>query len=218
MASPAQIAANRLNALKSTGPSPAGLAVTRFNALKSGIDAKSQVIPGEDPAEFEALAENYRRQFQPATPSEVCLVDALTTADWELRRLRKIVAVIWDERAFLRPESPEAKRLDRLNRRLDAAERSYYRALKELKKRALTAQYVGQHAEQQAEPAAAPPPEPEASELASFPTGHIPAPFAIVAPPPAPQSRPQMASESPAKPNIDPKVNLCPASVRSKLR
>jgi hypothetical protein len=204
MASPAQIAANRLNALKSTGPSPAGLAVTRFNALKSGIDAKSQVIPGEDPAEFEALAENYRRQFQPATPSEVCLVDALTTADWELRRLRKIVAVIWDERAFLRPESPEAKRLDRLNRRLDAAERSYYRALKELKKRALTGQYV----EQQAEPAAAQPPEPEPLELASFPIEQNPAPLAIVAPPPSPQPRPQTASESHAKPKIDATANL----------
>jgi hypothetical protein len=37
MAAPAQIAANRLNSLKSTGPSPAGLAVTRFNALNSAL-------------------------------------------------------------------------------------------------------------------------------------------------------------------------------------
>jgi hypothetical protein len=204
MASPAQIAANRLNAVKSTGPSPAGLAVTRFNALKSGIDAKSQVIPGEDPTEFEALAENYRRQFQPATPVEVCLVDALTSADWELRRLRKIVPVIWDERAFERPESREAKRLDRLNRRLDAAERSYYRALKELKKRAATEQHAGQ----QADPSAAPAPEPETPELASFRTEQNPVPLAIVAPAPVPQSCPQTASESPSKPKIDPKVNL----------
>jgi hypothetical protein len=208
MASPAQIAANRLNALKSTGPSPAGLAATRFNALKSGIDAKSHVIPGEDPAEFEALAENYRRQFQPATPSEVCLVDALTTADWELRRLRKIVPVIWDERAFLRPESPEAKRLDRLNRRLDAAERSYYRALKELKKRALVGQYAEQHSGQQAEPAAAQQPEPEVPELASFRQEQNPVSLAVVVPAPALQSHPQTAPDAPAKPKIESKINL----------
>jgi hypothetical protein len=206
MASPAQIAANRLTALKSTGPSPAGLAVTRFNALKSGIDAKSQVIPGEDPTEFETLAENYRRQFLPATPAEVCLVDALVTADWELRRLRKIVPVIWDERAFERPESAEAKRLDRLNRRLDAAERSYYRALKELNKSAaaraaLEAQQAAQQAPNQAEAAME-------QKLASFRQEQNPAPLAVVAPPPAPQSRPQTAPERPAKPKIDPKVNL----------
>jgi hypothetical protein len=149
MASPAQIAANRLNSRKSTGPtSEAGLAVSRFNALKSGIDAKSQVIPGEDPAEFEALAENYRRQFQPATPVEICLLDALITADWELRRLRKIEPQIWDERAFRRPDSQEAKSLARLHRRLDVAERSYYRALKELQK------YAAARAALQAEQAA----------------------------------------------------------------
>jgi hypothetical protein len=37
MATPAQVAANRLNALKSTGPKSPGLAVTRFNALKSAV-------------------------------------------------------------------------------------------------------------------------------------------------------------------------------------
>ena len=101
MATPAQIAANRSNALKSTGPkSPAALAVTRFNALKSGIDAQSRVIPGEDPAELDALAEDYRTQFRPITAVEVALLDSLTTADWELRRLRRIQPKLWSEDAF----------------------------------------------------------------------------------------------------------------------
>jgi hypothetical protein len=135
MATPAQIAANRVNSAKSTGAkSAAGLAVSRFNALKFGIDAESLIIPGEDPAELEALAEDYRRQFKPVAPVEIFLVDALVTADWELRRLRKIQPKLWDENAFLDPDSPEAKRLARLHRRLDATERSYYRALKELNK------------------------------------------------------------------------------------
>jgi hypothetical protein len=37
--------------------------VSRFNALKSGIDAQSLVIPGEDAAELEAVAEDYREQY-----------------------------------------------------------------------------------------------------------------------------------------------------------
>jgi hypothetical protein len=134
MAPPAQIAANRLNSSKSTGPkSSAALTVTRFNALKLGIDAKARVIPGEDPAEFEALAESYRQHFEPASPVEVALLDSLVSADWELRRLRKIEPKLFSEDAFLDPDSKEAKRLARFYRRLDTVERSYYRALKELR-------------------------------------------------------------------------------------
>ena len=56
MATPKQTAANRLNAQNSTGPrSVEGKAASRFNALKSGIDAKAQVIPGEDPDQLEDL-------------------------------------------------------------------------------------------------------------------------------------------------------------------
>jgi hypothetical protein len=146
MATPAQIAANRLNAQKSTGPSTAGITVTCFNALKSGIDAKSQVIPGEDSAELEALAENYRTQFQPISPVEVALLDTLITADWELRRLRKIQPKVWSENAFLDPDSKEAKRLARFYRRLDATERSYHRALKELNKYATAREVLEQKA------------------------------------------------------------------------
>ena len=66
MSSAAQILANRENSLHSTGPrSDAGKAVSRFNALKFGVDARSLVIPGEDPAELEALALEYRRTSVP---------------------------------------------------------------------------------------------------------------------------------------------------------
>jgi len=58
MPTEAQINANRLNAQKSTGPvTPEGKARSSLNALKSGIDAWSHIIPGEDPAELEALTE-----------------------------------------------------------------------------------------------------------------------------------------------------------------
>jgi len=71
MATPAQITANRANAQKSTGPrTGAGKSASRFNALRHGLDAKSVIIPGEDPAEYDALAVGYRDEFRPTSPSE----------------------------------------------------------------------------------------------------------------------------------------------------
>ena len=56
MATSKQNQANRQNAQRSTGPRSAeGKAASRFNALKTGIDAKAQVIPGEDPDQLEDL-------------------------------------------------------------------------------------------------------------------------------------------------------------------
>ena len=69
MATPAQITANRANAQKSTGPRSAeGKSASRFNALKHGIDAASIVIPGEDPADYDALVAQYQREYQPGPP------------------------------------------------------------------------------------------------------------------------------------------------------
>ena len=90
-----QIAANRLNALRSSGPrSVAGKAVSSMNALGSGIDAKSNLIRGEDSAALETLTREYRERFLPATPEERLLVDILIHDEWLLRRFRRIDAEI----------------------------------------------------------------------------------------------------------------------------
>jgi hypothetical protein len=139
MATQAQIEANRRNSLKSRGPrSVEGKAVSRFNALKSGIDAKAEVIPGEDAAELEALAADYHWQYRPETPMEVFLVDSLVRADWQLRRLQKVEQQLWQREmqggADLGEAFTKSPVLERLYRRLDAAERSMYRALKEFQR------------------------------------------------------------------------------------
>ncbi len=138
MATAAQILANRRNSQLSTGPrSPEGKAASRFNALKSGVYASAQVIPGEDPAELEALAEAYNQQFQPCGPLERFLVDSLVNAEWQLRRYRKIEAALWQREASLAGDplavfdSPAFLRLQRL---IQFAERSYHRNLKQLQK------------------------------------------------------------------------------------
>ena len=82
MASPAQIAANRANSQKSTGPrSVEGKSASRLNALKHGIDAVSIVIPGEDPAAYAALADDYLRDLRPQSPTEIFHVDTMLRAD-----------------------------------------------------------------------------------------------------------------------------------------
>ena len=96
MSSQAQIDANRRNAKKSTGPvSAGGKAACSRNALKSGIYASSHVIPGEDPAELEALTAAYFHQYQPPDPTQLALVDTLAATEWTQRRLRRIEAELW---------------------------------------------------------------------------------------------------------------------------
>jgi hypothetical protein len=145
MPTDAQINANRLNAQKSTGPtSPEGKAASRLNALKSGIDAHTQIIPGEDPAELEALAQEFHLHFHPADPNQLSLVDALVDAEWTQRRLRRIEAQLWTlwvERLHPsdRQNSPLGRaysnaldQFTRIQRRIDANNRLYLRTLKAL--------------------------------------------------------------------------------------
>lgn len=151
MSSQLQIDANRRNSQFSTGPrAPEGKAVSSLNALKSGIHAKSQVIPGEDPAELEALTEGYHQEWAPTSHLECFLVDSLVRADWLLRRLARIEAETWTHEIEEARKSVYSKldedaplgqiysrtddRYTRLQRRIDSAERSYYRALTQLQR------------------------------------------------------------------------------------
>jgi len=93
MLSDRKIEANRQNAQHSTGPStPEGCAAVRLNGLKHGLCAETIVVPGEDPAQFEAMLDAYRAEYQPATPSAEFLVRQVAMADWRLLRLHRIEA------------------------------------------------------------------------------------------------------------------------------
>jgi hypothetical protein len=145
MATPAQITANRANAQKSTGPrSVEGKSVSRFNALKRGIDAASLVIPGEDPADYDALAAHYLQEFRPQSPSEAFHVDTMLRADWQKGRLQRVEADLFRTvlaespgnslAAVLLAESPAAKLLVRVQRQIAAFERTWHRANTELRR------------------------------------------------------------------------------------
>src|SRR5947209_17153371 len=88
MSTERQIAANRLNAQKSTGPStPEGRAAVRLNGVKHGITAQTLVLKGESESDFTALLDSYEAEHDPATPTEEALVLQLAMATWRLRRL-----------------------------------------------------------------------------------------------------------------------------------
>jgi hypothetical protein len=146
MATPAQIAANRANAQKSTGPrTPEGKAAFSFNALKHGMDAASIFIPGEDPAAYDALAADYHRQFRPESAVEHFHVDTLVRSDWQKRRLQRVEAKLYRtllaegaipedlDVAILR-DSPTAKLLHKVTARIASFERAYFRPLNDLRR------------------------------------------------------------------------------------
>ena len=151
MATPAQITANRANAQKSTGPTSAeGKSASRFNALKHGLDAESLIIPGEDPAQYDALAADYRDEFRPASPSETFHVDTMIRADWQKRRLQPLETELYKTLLAENPsaslvaailsDSPAARLLTRIQRQMLAFERAWYRAFNQLKHARLDAQ------------------------------------------------------------------------------
>jgi hypothetical protein len=197
MATLQQIEANRANAQKSTGPRSAeGRAAVRFNALKTGIDAQSQVIPGEDPAALALLAAEYYDRYQPATPEVRALVDTLVTAEWLQRRFRALEAQLWqfNIQGLRHPVAGlevsqvydrDNETFGRLQRRIDATERTYLRALATLQKIESRAPQPDDPIDQAPDPR---PPTPGPASVAGIPQAPGPASEADIPPTPDPLS------------------------------
>src|ERR1700757_3576599 len=103
MTSERQRAANRANALHSTGPkTPEGKAVVGLNALRHGLLTRDVVLPGEDADAFEDLWNQVRASFSPVGPIEEFLVERVVNAVWRLRRLARAETALfhWRVHAF----------------------------------------------------------------------------------------------------------------------
>ena len=73
---------------RGTGPrTPKGKEKSKQNALKHGIFAKAVVLKGESQAEFDALLNGLREDFQPVGTLEEGLVEMLAVTRWRQRRL-----------------------------------------------------------------------------------------------------------------------------------
>ena len=116
MATEKQIAANRANALKSTGPrTPEGKAISSRNALRHGLLAKTVLLRAECEDGFNVFVAAFYAEYQPSTATEFALVDAMATARWRIMRMNKIEAVQID-REFDQQHDPAFEDLDNATR------------------------------------------------------------------------------------------------------
>lgn len=82
-----QLAANRRNALKSTGPRTLpGKQRSKLNALKSGIFSQALLLKGEDSRAHSSLLRGLIEDLMPQGTLEVTLVETLAMIIWRKRR------------------------------------------------------------------------------------------------------------------------------------
>jgi hypothetical protein len=88
MRSAKQVQASRANGAKSRGPNtPRGKEVSSQNALRHGLLSGSIVLEEESESRFQDLLDAYLEEFQPATASEMSLVENLAIARWKQFRV-----------------------------------------------------------------------------------------------------------------------------------
>jgi hypothetical protein len=159
MSSAAQVTANIANSQRSTGPNTReGKRVASSNSLKHGLTSKQLIITGEDPAAFEDLRASLHSDWKPATTQETLLVDQISQQAWRLQRARRVETASFNRFMPALNSTPKfigrnpepnpidaddamatafhsnSKAFDNLRRYETTIERSYYKAMAELRK------------------------------------------------------------------------------------
>ena len=99
MASALQIAANRRNSKRSSGPrTEAGKSSSRRNALKHGMtSAKLILIEGEDENDFFDLRQAIFERFEPQDAIEISYADKLADTMWRMKRPGRFEALLIEQ-------------------------------------------------------------------------------------------------------------------------
>ena len=129
--STAQILANRQNAERSTGPvTPEGRARVSQNATKLGLFSVANFVRREEQETFNEFESGYLSELSPDTLLEETLVREIIHAAWRLRRCADL--------EITPPQDLDDEALDRLQISIDrarsAAQRTFHRSLKELRR------------------------------------------------------------------------------------
>ncbi|MFC1633871.1 hypothetical protein ACFL5Z_03450 [Planctomycetota bacterium] len=91
MATQSQIAANRRNSEKSTGPRTAeGKAAVAKNATKHGLFANKDVVISENQADFDAFRDEMLAELAPAGTMESILAQRIVSLTWRLKRAERM--------------------------------------------------------------------------------------------------------------------------------
>jgi hypothetical protein len=204
-ASERQIEANRRNAAGPHQMTEAGKQSIRANALRHGLAAKLHVVlAGEDEQFYNEILDSLRDEYAPQSTQEEMLVGQIAENYWRLIRARNMesgsfklsIKIEAEEYGFNRVEPDDLLRganlatalshhheiFARIARYETTAERSYYRAIRELQK--IQTRREPCRARPEPEPEIrfvpqneAPSPEPEpnpAEEIRFVPEKHIP--------------------------------------------
>jgi hypothetical protein len=89
MATEKQLAANRANSIRSTGP----------KSIR-GKTRSSMIIADEDPAEFDQLRQGLEEEFEPRSLLQGELVERLAGIMWRLRRIPRFEAALIEARRY----------------------------------------------------------------------------------------------------------------------
>jgi hypothetical protein len=114
MSSLKQIAANRRNALKSTGPSTDdGKARSRCNAVRHGLTAETVIAALEDAEDYQAFEATITADYEAETAVERELVLRLASVLWRLRRATGIESALF-EQVISPPDAAKSKKSARV--------------------------------------------------------------------------------------------------------
>jgi len=132
-----QTEANRLNAMKSTGPrTPAGKTVVALNAMKHGLLSRECLVKGENEADLVDFGKRLRSQLAPVGELELLLVDRIVSTAWRLRRLVAVETMLFNKEEALDHAFNNfgREKMGVLSRYEVTLERSFYKALHELQR------------------------------------------------------------------------------------
>jgi len=134
--SAAQQEANRQNAQHSTGPkTPEGKAAVRLNALTYGLRARSLLIPGENPADYQQLWADLETDWQPHGRTERLCLEQMATSQWLLARMATAECRIYQQEIAAEKQLALLDRVSMQRARLERSFASAMRALERLQQK-----------------------------------------------------------------------------------
>jgi hypothetical protein len=134
MATQKQIAANRRNAKKSTGPrSESAKAITRMNALRHGLRAKPGAISAESLKELSQIRSQFLQSFQPQNPEQARLIDRMALARWQIMNWERAEAKFLSDPSQTDPLT-RLRAEDGFSRRQARYQRAFFNALHEYRR------------------------------------------------------------------------------------
>src|SRR5436190_6607511 len=149
MATIKQIEANRRNALQSTGPkTPEGKAAVRLNALRHGLRARTVVLPGEQPEEFQQLCDDLETEWHPNSRTEQFYLEQMAISQWKLNRMEVAERSVFEQTSDSKTQIPLLDRLWQCQNRLERAYARAQRELERLKNARSQSQPADEHAPQ----------------------------------------------------------------------